>query len=472
MKIDFSTLTGKVKGLPEPSGHVLSALKSVVLNGGLYIDGKSLESISGATMPTRSPISSEWSSNVSCASQKDVDKAVENARNAFSSGIWSKASLQNRKKVMLKIADLIQENLDQFSALDCFDAGKPFSMAKGIDVPVAIDTFRWYAELTDKLHGQTAPTDNLDVLLREPIGVIGAVTPWNYPLMITAWKIAPMLAAGNSVILKPSEHSPLSALMLAKVASEAGLPDGVLNVVNGTGETTGSYLGLHNDVDAIGFTGSSRVGKKFLEYSGQSNMKIISLECGGKSPMIVLEDADPAQAANAMASAVFYNSGQSCNAPARAILHESVKEKFIEELKALIPQYMPGNSLDSNSSVGAVINKFQLDRIKGFIDRAVKEGAILEYGGNIIHEDTGGFYIEPTIIRNTSQKMEINREEVFGPVIPIQTFSDTRDAVAIANDIDYGLWANVWTNDLSEALGLSRALNAGTVAFNTVWGGG
>ena len=471
MSMNLNNFKGQAQGLAEPTPELLGYLHTAEIDNRPFIDGGFVDPISDAVMKNISPINGELIIEFSAGDRRDIDRAVASARRAFEAGNWSRASLQTRRKILLSIAEEIERLADQFAALDCVDVGKPFSMAKGVDVAVAVDTFRWYAELVDKLHSNMAPTDHFDLLIREPMGVVGAVTPWNYPLMIAAWKTAPMLAAGNSVVLKPAEQSPLSALLLAQAAANAGLPPGVLNVVPGDGPEAGQSLGLHPDVDAVGFTGSSEIGKKFLVYSGQSNMKRVSLECGGKSPLIVFDDANPKKAAEALASAVFYNAGQSCNAPARALLHESIQEEFLDELKAQIDNYQPNNALNVDASVGSIVDQAQLDSIMGFIERAVADGAKLHAGGGRMFGDSAGFYIEPTIITNTTQNMEVNQEEIFGPVVPVQTFSSDEDAIKLANDTKYGLWANIWTNDLSRSLLLARGVQAGTVAFNTVWGG-
>lgn len=462
---------GKAEGLALPDQRIMQIIGEISIDPRPFIDGISTDPLSDRTSQNTSPINSELILEVPDCQADDIDRGVQSARKSFESGVWSRASLQFRKNTLLNIASAIESNAEIFAALDCIDVGKPFGMAKAIDVAAAVETFRWYGELIDKVHGAIAPTNDLDLLLREPIGVVGAVTPWNYPIMIAAWKLAPILAAGNSVVLKPAEQSPMSALFLAKLVVEAGLPPGVLNVVPGEGQSAGKALGLHPDVDAIGFTGSTEVGKLFLQYSGQSNMKSVTLECGGKSPLIVFGDADASAAARAMASAVFYNAGQSCNAPARALIHISKKDEFLETLQGVCSDYHPNNPLSENTGVGSIVDGSQLGRIDGFVERSLEEGASLVCGGTPLHSPSDGFYYAPTILSDTSQKMEINQQEIFGPVVPVQDFSTDAEAIQLANDVEYGLWANVWTNDMSRTLHVSKSIRAGTVAFNTVWGG-
>lgn len=436
-----------------------------------FIGGRFRDPLSKEVFANVTPINGDKINDVALCDERDVDLAVQSAKSAFRSGSWSRSPKAKRREVVLNIAALLEKHMDELSALDALDVGKPFSMAKGVDLSVAVETFRWYGELIDKVEDRIAPTDGLDLILREPFGVVGAVTPWNYPLMLIAWKIAPMLAAGNSVVLKPAEQSPLSALRFAELVMEAGLPEGVLNVVPGDGPRTGAAIGLHNEVDALGFTGSSEVGKKFLEYAGRSNMKPAYLECGGKSPVIVFDDSDAKRAAEAVASAVFYNAGQSCNAPARAVVHRAVAEEFTKCLMDQAAAYQPDNAFKDGATVGAIVSEEQLRRVQGFVERAVKDRARLRCGGKRMHEGSRGWYFAPTVLDQTNQSMEVNQEEIFGPVVPVQTFESVDEAISIANDTRYGLWANVWTNRLDVALKVGRAVRAGTVALNTVWGG-
>lgn len=467
----FTMLASPGEGLAASSEAALEASQSLRIHAKPFIGGTFVDPRSERRMRNISPISGQVINEVAIGDESDVDAAVSAARHAFDAGIWSGQPPAYRKEMLLKLAAVIDDNSAELSLLDAIDVGKPWGLARGIDLRAAATAFRWYGELSDKLYGRVAPTANTDLIVREPFGVTAAVTPWNYPMMILAWKVAPMLAAGNCVVLKPAEQSPLSALRFAELACQAGLPSGVLNVVPGDGPTTGAALGLHEDVDALGFTGSSDVGKLFLGYAGQSNMKSVSLECGGKSPILVFADADVRKVAAAIASAVFYNAGQSCNAPTRAIVHSSIADAFVAALVEEAASYQPGNSLAEGCTVGSIVSEEQLVRIEGFVAGARSEGARIETGGTTLHKESGGFYYAPTVISGTTPSMEINREEIFGPVMPVMTFETYDEAIALANKTRFGLWANVWTNELGVALKASRDIRAGTVAVNTVWGG-
>jgi acyl-CoA reductase-like NAD-dependent aldehyde dehydrogenase len=303
------------------------------------------------------------------------------------------------------------------------------------------------------------------------MGVVGAVVPWNYPLLMAAWKFAPILAAGNSLVMKPAEQSPLSLLRTVELAAEAGIPPGVFNVVPGYGPTAGAALGRHMDVDAVAFTGSTEVGKYFLKYSGESNMKPVSLECGGKSPNIVLADADIDAAVGNSAMGVFFNSGQSCNAPTRLLLEESIKDRFVEKLTVFAQKMVPDNPLHPKTQLGTILDDTQTKRIMGYLESGQKEGARIVTGGKQVHLQSGGYYIEPTVFDNVKNSMKIAQEEIFGPVISVITFKDPADAAQIANDTIYGLWASVWTKNIDKALTLSRKIRAGTVTINDTGGG-
>lgn len=436
-----------------------------------YIGGEFVESLGGRLRENITPITGMAVSNISDCTEQDVERAVKSAEDALQSVAWRTLGKVGRKELLLKLAKLIDEQANELAALDAIDVGKPFELARDIDIWSASDAFRWYGELIDKLEDRLAPTDNYDLLVREPIGVVGAILPWNYPMMILAWKVAPILAAGNAVIIKPAEQSPLSALRLAQLATECGFPPGVINVIPGEGGTVGKALGLHPRVRAIGFTGSTEVGKLIQTYSGRSNMKQVSLECGGKSPIIVLQDADPVEAAKAVASAIFYNGGQSCNAPTRALVHSSIATQFEDALVQFAGEYSPNNPFTAGVQVGAIISLKQLEKIDKAVRQAVADGGKILTGGAVLHLDSGGFYYAPTVITNTTNAMRINQIEVFGPILPIQTFETIAEAIEISNDTEYGLWANIWTNDLAAALELAGAIQAGTVALNCVWGG-
>jgi len=333
---------------------------------------------------------------------------------------------------------------------------------------------RWYAEAIDKIYDQIAPTasDTLAMITREPLGVIGIVVPWNFPLFLACSRLAPALAMGNSVIIKPAEQSPLTAIYLAELAAEAGIPAGVLNVVPGLGETAGMALGLHPDVDGVTFTGSTEVGKLFLRYSAESNMKRISLECGGKSPNIVMADCeDLDKAAQESARGVFSNQGEVCCAPTRLLVEESIKDEFMEKLKLFKNKFQPGDPLDPNTIMGAMVNQTQMQRVLHYIELGKTEGAQLTFGGNRVLENTGGYFIEPTVFTNVKNNMTIAREEIFGPVLATLSFKNIEEAIKIANETSYGLAASLWTRDINKAHKTARALRAGVVSINCIQSG-
>ncbi|MFZ5914015.1 MAG: aldehyde dehydrogenase [Pseudomonadota bacterium] len=440
-----------------------------------FIDGKYVDAASGKTFDCTSPIDGRLLAKVAECDKEDVDRAVKAARKAFEAGKWSEASPAKRKAVMLKLAQLVRENSDELALLETLDMGKPVMMAKNVDMNGVANNFQWYGEAIDKMYDEIAPTDRsgLGLITREPMGVVGAVVPWNFPLMMAAWKLAPMLATGNSVVLKPAEQSPLTAIRLAELAMEAGIPEGVLNVLPGFGETAGQALGMHMDVDGISFTGSTEVGKYFLKYSGLSNMKAIALECGGKTPNIVMKDAPNLEAAAREAgSAIFFNSGQVCLASSRLLVEQDIKDEFLEKVKEVGQFMQPGDPLDPKTMMGTMVDNTQTKRVLGYIEAGQKEGAKLVLGGKQVRQNTGGEYIEPTIFDNVKNSMKIAQEEIFGPVLSTLTFKDAEEAIQIANDSVYGLYANLWTNDLTKAHKMARKIRAGTVNINNTNGGG
>jgi gamma-glutamyl-gamma-aminobutyraldehyde dehydrogenase/4-guanidinobutyraldehyde dehydrogenase/NAD-dependent aldehyde dehydrogenase len=399
---------------------------------------------------------------------------VKAARAAFDKGVWSGMAPKQRKRVMVRWADLIAKHATELALLETLDMGKPVRDARG-DVAAVTECVRWYGEAIDKLYDEIAPMPKtaLAMITREPVGVVGAVVPWNYPLLMAAWKFAPALAAGNSLVLKPAEQTPLSALRVAELAVEAGIPPGVFNVVPGFGETAGQALGRHMDVDSVAFTGSTEVGKLFLRYSGESNMKSVSLECGGKSPNIVFADTPDLDAAAAgAADGIFANSGQVCDAASRLLVEDKIHDRFLEKVSQHAAKYRPDDPLDPNTAMGAMVDKRQMDRVLRYIDKGKEEGAALALGGSRVRAETGGFYIEPTIFDHVDNRMTIAREEIFGPVLATMTFKDAEEAVRVANDSIYGLEANLWTNDLTKAHKTARALRVGTVIINSRDGGG
>lgn len=438
----------------------------------LFIGGTWREATSGGTLDVVSPIDGTRLTTMADAGGDDVDAAVRAARAAFGAGSWSRAAPGERKKVLLRIADLIEKNALELSVLGVRDNGTEIAMALKAEPGSAAGTFRYYAEAIDKVYGEIAPTaDNvLGLIHREPVGVVAAIVPWNFPLMIGAWKIAPALAAGNSVILKPAEGASLSLLRLAELCAEAGLPEGVLNVVTGRGAVAGEAIGLHPDIDVLAFTGSGGVGRRLLEYSARSNLKRVYLELGGKSPNIVFADApDLDQAAKISAYGIFRNSGQVCVAGSRLLVERPIHEAFAEKVAAIAAGMRVGDPLLLSTEAGAIASAAQLAKNLGFAEQARGEGARLRTGGKRILEETGGFYMQPTVF-DVEPGMTLAREEVFGPILSIIPFDDEADALRIANGTDYGLASAVWTANLSRAHRMVRSIRAGVVQVNTYGG--
>jgi acyl-CoA reductase-like NAD-dependent aldehyde dehydrogenase len=452
-----------------------SQAKGLEFRAQAFIGGKYVAAASGETFEDISPIDGKVLARVAACDKEDIDRAAKAARAAFNNGKWANAAPKQRKRTLQKLAELIVKHADELALLETLDMGKPISFARSVDMNSVAETVRWYAEAIDKIYDEVAPTPKnaLGLITREPLGVVGAVVPWNFPLLMAAWKFAPALAAGNSLILKPAEQSPLTAIRVAELAAEAGIPEGVFNVVPGFGETAGQALGRHMDVDAVAFTGSTEVGKYFLKYSGESNMKIVSLECGGKTPNIVFADAPNLDgAAQGAASGIFFNSGQVCVAASRLLIEERIHDEFVEKVKTMAANFQPGDPLATGTMMGSMVDKSQMERVLSYVEKGRKDGATLAVGGNQARQNTGGYYVEPTIFDNVANDMTIAREEIFGPVLSTITFKDMDDAIRIANDTIYGLQASLWTNDLSKAHKVARALRAGTVNVNNVDGGG
>jgi gamma-glutamyl-gamma-aminobutyraldehyde dehydrogenase len=442
---------------------------SLQFDGRAFIGGKRVPAHGGETFDCVSPIDGRVLTQVARGRQADVDAAVGAARMAFDDGRWAHQPPARRKRILQRFAEKILAAGEELALLETLDMGKPVQHSLGVDVQAAARTIGWYAEAVDKVYDEVAPTPRsaLALITREPMGVIGAVVPWNYPMVMASWKLGPALAAGNSIVLKPSEKSPLTALRLAELAIEAGLPEGVFSVVPGYGHEAGEALALHMDVDAIGFTGSTRVGRRMLEYAGRSNLKRVYNELGGKSAFVVFDDfGDLQRAATTVAASMFFNQGESCNAPSRVFVHERIADEFVQVVAGEAPKYQPGDPLSGTAAMGAIVDDVQLRAVLGYIEAGHGEGAAVVAGGKQVRADSGGFFVEPTVFDRVANDMKIAREEIFGPVLSVIRFKTEEEAVRMANDSPYGLQASVWSDNLSRAHRVARALRAGTVHVN------
>ncbi len=449
--------------------HNMQDIQNFKFDGRALINGVRVSAASGVEFDCISPVDGRTLAQVARCDGADIDIAVAAARAAFEDRRWAGLAPARRKQVMIRFADLLLQHGDELALMETLDMGKPVQYARSVDVNSAANCIRWYGEAVDKVYDEIAPTAStgLALITREPMGVVGVIVPWNYPMIMASWKIAPALAAGNSVVLKPSEKSPLTALRLADLALEAGIPPGVFNVVPGYGPEAGSPLALHMDVDCIAFTGSTRIGKQIHVMAGQSNLKRAWTELGGKSPNIVFADCpDLDRAVAAAVGSIFFNQGESCNAPSRLFVEASIKDRFLEKALALLPSYAPANPLEQTTVMGALVDRTQMESVMRYIEVGKAEGAQLLAGGNQALVETGGCYVQPTIFDGVRNDMTIAREEIFGPVLSVLSFTDVHEVVRQANQSIYGLQAGVWTRDINKAHGVARALRAGTVHVN------
>ncbi|STZ75896.1 aldehyde dehydrogenase [Bergeriella denitrificans] len=419
-------------------------------------------------LENRTPIDNSLTGYITDSGEEDVEAAVAAARKAFDEQVWAGLAPAERRKIMLKWSALIAAHSEELAALDCIDAGKPIDECLNTDLPATVETFEFYAEYLDKSFDRMAPTgsDALAMIVREPIGVVACVLPWNFPALMFAWKVAPALAAGNSVIVKPAAITTLSAHRMIELAYEAGVPQGALTLVCGSGSKVGRALGMHHDVDMVAFTGSSEVGAYFLEYSAQSNMKEVVLECGGKNPQIIFDDADLDRAVPHILASSFWNMGENCSSGSRILVDEKIKDKLVQKLSEAVKAWKVGDPREHGVSFGPMVEKRHFEKVAGYLDIAAKEGAKAVIGGRIRSDLGSGWYIEPTIFDGVTPEMTIFREEIFGPISGITTFQTEEEAVALANDTIYGLAASFYTQDLSRAHRVARKIRAGTVSVN------
>lgn len=445
--------------------HEISS--NLKLNTQAFIDGVFCDAADCSVLETMNPATGEVIAMFAHCKAADVDRAVKAARRVFNEGTWSRAAPEYRKEVLLKLADLVEKNLDELAVLESINAGKTITDCLhevGTEAPAF---FRWYAELADKTFGKIAPTgeDALALIVKEPAGIAGAILPWNFPFLMAVWKIAPALAAGCSIVVKPAEETPLSTIKLAELMIEAGIPDGVVSILPGLGETAGQAIGLHNDIDIVSFTGSTEVGRMFMRYSGDSNLKSIGLEMGGKSPFIVLDDADiNDDLIEHAAMAAFWNGGQNCSANMRQLIAAPLVDDFMHRICKRVEEFKLGDPLDPETTIGSMITRAHKDRVMSYIKKGSSEGAKMVMGGDA---DMPGFYVKPTVFDGVTNDMTIARDEIFGPVLGVMPIKSMEEALAIASDTDYGLHATVFTRDIDRAISMARRLPCGTVSINS-----
>ncbi|NTG43880.1 aldehyde dehydrogenase [Rhizobium rhizogenes] len=447
------------------AGEYAAIAQTLELPGNAFINGAFRPAASGRTYETINPATGKVLTSVAACDAEDVDYAVSKAKEAFDDGRWHLRSPGERKTVLLKFAKLLEENSHELAVLESLDSGKPIRECQTVDVPDTIHTIRWHAELIDKIYDNTAPVgaNALTLVVREPIGVVGCVLPWNFPLLMLAWKIGPALAAGCSVIVKPTEQTSLTTLRVAELAHEAGVPAGVLNIVTGTGKDVGEPIGLHKDVDMVSFTGSTVTGRRFLRYAADSNLKRVVLECGGKNPAVVMDDCEDIDlVAEQVVAGAFWNMGENCSATSRLIVHASIKDELLTRVGAYLRDWKMGDPLDPENRVGSLVSPEHFEKVKSYLDHAAKEKLSVVFGG----QTDKSIFVEPTVIDGVDRNSRLFQEEIFGPILSVTTFTTLSEAIALANDTPYGLAASVYTGSLRNAIKLSREIRAGVVTVN------
>ena len=439
--------------------------ETVTLPTEAFVDGGFRPALSGLTFDTSNPATGKLLASIAACGTEDVDVAVANAKAAFEDGRWSWLSPTERKHVLLRFADLLERHAHELAVMESLDSGKPIRECQNTDIPEAIHTIRWHAELIDKIYDHTAPVGSnaLALVVREAIGVVGLVLPWNFPLLMLAWKIGPSLAAGCSIVVKPAKETTLTALRVAELAHQAGVPAGVFNVLPGGGREVGEPLGRHRDVSMVSFTGSTDTGRLFLHYAAESNLKRVVLECGGKNPAVVLKDvADLDTVARHLVNGAFWNMGENCSASSRLIVHADIKQSLLERMGVAMREWQMGDPLDPGNRLGAMVSRAHFDKVRSYLEVAAEEKLKVLFGG----ETEQGVYVQPTVVDGVGPDSRLFHEEIFGPVLSVTTFATVDEAIALANDSVYGLAASVYTDDLRNAIKVARAIQAGVVTVN------